>query len=135
MTTAKQHSHFINACLKFGDNLPSKNFLTTATLNAKILIYKTGVVKFQMLTHLPFPGQENISCTTNLYSTLSWQRSLLYRTSSLVCSGNQWGGIYVIGTSVMKELIPRVISHISKVVSAQVFSCFFFYSLFNVDLQ
>ena len=135
MTTAKQHSHFINACLKFGENLLSKNFLTTATLNAKILIHKTGVVKFQMLTHLPFPGQENISCTTNLYSTLSWQRSLLYRNQFI---GLQWKsmGWYLYDRDLRHERVnPSChFPYIKSSTCAGVFG-FFFYSLFNVDLQ
>ena len=33
--------------------------------------------------------------------TLSWQRSLSYRTSPLICRANQWTGFYMISASVM----------------------------------
>ena len=36
--------------------------------------------------------------------TLSWRRSLSYRTSPLICCADQWAGFYMILTSVMKEL-------------------------------
>ena len=35
--------------------------------------------------------------------TLSWQRSLSYRNSLLICSANQWTGFYMIEPIVMKE--------------------------------
>ena len=38
-------------------------------------------------------------------STLSWRTSLSYReTSPMICYANQWNGLYMIKTSVMKEL-------------------------------
>ena len=37
--------------------------------------------------------------------TLSWQKPLSYRNKSLIYSTIQWSGFYMIGTSVMKELI------------------------------
>ena len=39
--------------------------------------------------------------------TLSWWRSLSYKTNLLICSANLWTSFYMIGTSVIKEVKRR----------------------------
>ena len=39
--------------------------------------------------------------------TLLWRNTHHIETNALICSANQWTGFYMIGTSVMKELIAR----------------------------
>ena len=54
----------MNTCPKYKENLPSIDLQAVTTLNAKNLNQNSGALELQMLTHLPFSGQEKISCTT-----------------------------------------------------------------------
>ena len=44
------------------------------------------------------------ACSYMKILTLSWRRPLSYRNQSLICSASQWTGLYMITTSVMKQL-------------------------------
>ena len=52
----------------------------------------------------PPPSPPGLTPSCAYYSALSWQKSLSYKTSPLICSSNQWTGFHMTGTSVMKKL-------------------------------
>ena len=84
MATGKQHSHVINNCLKFWENLPSI-YLTTA----KALIAKKKKKKKKKNSKYWCPGTVNVDAFT-----VSWSAEYNYLVTSI--------------------LIPRVISHIKN---------------------
>ena len=61
--------------------------------------------------------------------------SINIETSSLLCSANEWTGLYMTGTSIMKELKKNIIFSYSGFLFTDLLACYDNYNFFSLNIQ